>query len=342
MTFKDILERAVRGESLGSEGARGAMDLIMSGEAGDIPTAAFLGALGPRALGAQELAGFARSLLSRAVRVELPKSPLVDTCGTGGDGLGSFNFSTAAALVAAGAGAAVAKHGNRAVSSRSGSADVLEALGVSVDAPPETALRCCQETGFAFLFAPRYHPAMKIVAPLRKALGVRTVFNLLGPLVNPAGVRRQVVGVYDRALLKTYAEVLRELGAERALVVRGEDGLDELTLTGPTAIWHLEEGRLREETVFPEDAGIGRADPFSLRGGDAAQNARLMEGVLEGRPGPFLDGTLLNAAAALIAAGLAHGWKDGVALARESIRSGKAMAVLSGLRRIAASAKKEA
>ncbi|MEK7657122.1 MAG: anthranilate phosphoribosyltransferase, partial [Elusimicrobiota bacterium] len=322
--------------------ARGAMDLIMSGEAGDIPTAAFLGALGPRALGAQELAGFARSLLSRAVRVDLAKTSLVDTCGTGGDGLGSFNFSTAAALAAAGAGAAVAKHGNRAVSSRSGSADVLEALGVSVDVPPETALRCSRETGFAFLFAPRYHPAMKSVAPLRKALGVRTVFNLLGPLVNPAGVRRQVVGVYHLDLLKTYAEVLRELGAERALVVRGSDGMDELTLTGPTSVWHLERGGLREETVSPEDAGLCRADPSSLRGGDAAENARLMEEVLEGKPGPFLEGTLFNAAAALIAAGLAPGWKDGVALARESIRSGKAMAVLSGLRKIAGSEKKDA
>ncbi len=319
--------------TLGREGARAAMDRLVSGEVSEIQAAALLGALEARGVDEDELVGFAESLREHAIGIEIGRGPLVDTCGTGGDRLGTFNFSTAAALVAAGAGAAVAKHGNRAVSSRSGSADVLEALGVAADAPPETVRRAVEETGFGFLFAPRFHPAMRHVAPVRRALGVRTVFNLLGPLANPANVTRQVVGVPDVDLVPVFARVLLALGAERAMVVHGEDGMDELSPAAPTCVAHVHAGRgISAETVTPEDAGLARSVPGALLGGDAAHNARLLEGVLEGEDGPLADGTVLNAAAALVVAGRASTIRDGVAQARESIRSGRALGVLGKLR----------
>ncbi len=329
------IDRVCRGETLGRQGARSAMDALVSGEASEIHAAAFLGALQARGPDEDELIGFSQSLRAHAIRIAIARAPLVDTCGTGGDGLGTFNFSTAAALVAAGAGAAVAKHGNRAVSSRSGSADVLEALGVVADAPPETVRRSVEETGFGFLFAPRFQPAMRHVAPVRRELGVRTVFNLLGPLANPAGVLRQVVGVYDEALVPVLARVLAGLGAERAMVVHGEDGMDEVSLAAPTRVAHVDAGRgIWMETLTPEDAGLRRAGLPARRGGDAAANARLLEEVLAGRDGPLADGTCLNAAAVLVVEGCVSTIREGIAAARDTIASGRALDVLAKLRRL--------
>ncbi|MBI4352015.1 MAG: anthranilate phosphoribosyltransferase [Elusimicrobia bacterium] len=332
--FKRFLDKALSGEPLGRAGAREAMGFLISGELEPAQIAGFLKAVGPGQLGAGELAGFAETMRAHAVSLSIDRRPLVDTCGTGGDGLGTFNFSTAAALVVAGAGVAVAKHGNRAVSSRSGSADVLEALGIAVDLEPEATRESIEQDGFGFLFAQRYHPAMRHVAPVRKALGIRTVFNLLGPLANPAPVKRQVIGLYDRNLMEIYTETLLLLGAERVMVVRGEDGMDEFTLTGATLVCHGDQaGGVRTERITPEDAGLKRAEPGSLTGGDAAANAGTLIAVLEGAEGPIPDGTCFNAAAALLVAGTVSTLKDGVAAARESISSGRARAVLEKLRR---------
>jgi len=331
--FKRFLDMALSGEPLGREGAREAMDFLISGKLEPAQIAGFLKAVGPGQLGAGELAGFAETMRANAVSLTIDRRPLVDTCGTGGDGLGTFNFSTAAALVTAGAGVAVAKHGNRAVSSRSGSADVLEALGIAVDPGPEAVREAIEQDGFGFLFAPRYHPAMRHVAPVRKALGIRTVFNLLGPLVNPALVKRQVVGLYDRNLMEIYAETLLLLGAEQVMVVRGEDGMDEFTLTGTTFICHGDQtGGVRTERITPEDVGLKRAESGKLAGGDAAANAKILIAVLEGAEGPISDGTCFNAAAALLVAGAVPTLKDGIAAARESISSGRARNVLEKLR----------
>ncbi|MFH1723369.1 MAG: anthranilate phosphoribosyltransferase [Elusimicrobiota bacterium] len=342
MSLGSFLETVRRGGALGRAGAREAMDVLISGEASEEDIESFLLALNERPCGPEELAGFAEGMRAKAVTVRVERSPLVDTCGTGGDGLHTFNFSTAAALVTAGAGVAVAKHGNRAVSSRSGSADVLEALGVAVDAGPDEVRRSIEEAGFGFFFAPRYHPAMRHVAPVRKRLGVRTVFNLLGPLANPALVTRQVVGIYDAGLLETYARVLSHLGARRAMVVRGEDGMDEMSLTGRTFVCHVEAGKdVRTEELTPEDVGLARTDLEALKGGDAAANARALEGVLEGRGGPLLDGTLFNAGAAIVAAGRAGSVKEGVRVARESVASGRARGVLERLRKLRAASSGE-
>lgn len=333
--FQGLLAAVCQGRALSRPDAREAMDLLVSGTVPEAQAAAFLGALQARGARAEELMGFAQSLRAQAVTAEVRRRPLIDTCGTGGDGLHTFNISTAAALVAAGAGAAVAKHGNRAVSSRAGSADLLEAAGLAVDVPPARAARCVEETGFGFFFAPRCHPALRRLAPLRRALGVRTVFNLLGPLLNPADVRRQVVGIYDPALLETYAQVLAGLGAERVMVVHGAGGMDELSLSGPTRVCHWDAASgLRLETVQPEDAGLARAGAEALAGGDAAHNARLLAELLAGRPGPLLETVLFNAAAALLVAGSAADLKEGAALARQGVASGRAGQVLEAARRL--------
>lgn len=329
MDHKLWLDKACRGEALDLASARAAMDHLVSGAADAAQMSAFLLAIEARGVQPAELTGFALSLRAHAVTVSVARRPLIDTCGTGGDGLHTFNISTAAAFVAAGAGAAVAKHGNRSVSSKCGSADVLEALGVPVEAEAEAVRAALEETGFGFFFAPKFHPAVGHVSAVRKALGVRTVFNLLGPMVNPALVPRQVVGIYSEALLETYAAVLLELGLERALVVRGEDGMDELSLSGRTVVCHVEKGRPIGRTFLtPEDAGLKRADIETLRGGDAAVNARLLLQVLEGRPGPRLDATLYNAGAAVWIAGLAPDLRGGVEAARQSVASGRARGVL--------------
>jgi anthranilate phosphoribosyltransferase len=308
------------------------MSHLVADSTSEMDIADFLRASKVAADAEQELVGFALALRERAKSVSTRRIPLLDTCGTGGDGLGSFNFSTAAALVVAGAGVAVAKHGNRSSSSRCGSADVLESLGVPIQSEPEAAGRALDAHGFAFLFAPAYHPAVKRVAAVRRALKVRTVFNLLGPLVNPAPVTGQVVGIYDPALLHAYARALLALGVSRAMVVHAEDGMDELSLAAPTRVVHAREDRgIWEERVTPEDAGLTIAPASSLRGGEATENARLMEAVITGEPGPLLDCTLLNAAAALVVAGKARDLREGVEAARECVTGGAAASVLRRL-----------
>jgi len=332
--LNDYTERLKSGGSLGHIEARSLMDILVSGDADTNAIKELLLALNTKTRSVEEISGFAEGMREAGIRVAIRREPVVDTCGTGGDGLQTFNISTTAAFVTAGAGVAVAKHGNRSVSSKCGSADVLEALGVAIDATPFEVRASIEEVGFGFFFAPKFHPAMKHVGAARRELGVRTVFNLLGPLGNPARVRRQVVGIYDGALLETYARVLLRLGAERVLVVRGEDGMDEFSLSAPTRVCHVDADRgIWQETVEPEDAGLKSCAPMDLAGGDAVHNARLLEEILGGAPGPRLDATLYNAAGALIAAGVAKNYKEGVALARISVSSGKARGVLDDLRR---------
>ena len=332
-SFKVWLQRVIDGEYLSSEEAREAMAFMMSDEAEGAQIGALLAALQTRGHRADELAGFARAMRDKAKTVTINREPLVDTCGTGGDGLETFNFSTAAAFVAAGAGVAVAKHGNRAVSSKSGSADVLEALGVKIDAPTEDVVAAIEEIGFGFFFAPFYHPAMKSVVPVRRAMGVRTVFNLLGPLANPALVKRQIVGVYDGEVAKMYAEVLAQLGVHKAMVVFGDDGMDELTLTAPTTVYHINgDGHVKTERVTPEDVGLKTVKAEELRGGTAQENAKLMEDVLAGEESPLLSATLFNASGVLFVAEKASSLKEGVELAREAVSSGKAKEVLQAMR----------
>ena len=332
--YKIWLQRVIDGEFLSQQEARETMAFIMSEDAQEAQIGALLAAIQTRGHGAEELAGFAQAMRDKAKTVSIEREPLVDTCGTGGDGLETFNISTAAAFVAAGAGVAVAKHGNRAVSSKSGSADVLEALGIKIDANTEDIVKAIEETGFGFFFAPRYHPAMKKVVPVRRAMGVRTVFNLLGPLANPAMVKRQIVGVYHKDVATMYAQVLAYLGVKRAMVVFGDDGMDELTLTAPTTIQHINgAGEIRTERVRPEDVGLKTVKAETLKGGDAKENARLMEEVLTGKEGPLLDATLLNAGGVLLVADLVDNLSRGVESAREAVLSGKAVNVLEKLRK---------
>jgi anthranilate phosphoribosyltransferase len=328
------LKELLAGRALTRAEARAAMGAVLDGAATDAQVGAFLAALRVRGETVPEIVGFAEALRSRAKRVRIKRAPLLDTCGTGGDGAGTFNISTTVAFIAAGAGAAVAKHGNRAVSSRSGSADVLEALGVRTDLTPARAALCVETLGVGFLFAPSHHPGVARVGPVRRQLGARTVFNLLGPLANPAGATRQLMGVYSTALVRSVAEALRELGAERAFVVASRDGLDELSLSGATVVARLSGGRVAVEEVTPESAGLRRRPLSSLAGGDARRNAVILRAVLSGEPGPAREACLFNASAALQAAGLARNWREGVALAAESIDSGRALSALEALARM--------
>lgn len=331
-TFTDSLHALTRGESLSREAAAGAMRQVMSGDVPEVQIAALLTALRTRGETIAEITGFAETMRAHALPVTLADDPrpVVDTCGTGGDGHGTFNVSTTAALVVAGAGVRVAKHGNRAASSQTGSADLLEAVGAAVVLVPEAVARAIGETGFGFMFAPAYHPAMKHVMPVRRGLGFPTVFNILGPLCNPARVRRQVVGVRDIATARTLAQVLADLGAERALVVTSCEGADELTLGGPNQVVDVDRSRgtIEEYTLAPEDAGLSPYDLSRIRGGAADENARLTRAVLGGEPGPHRETVLLNAAAALVAAGVASSVCDGYEFARQSIDSGAASDVL--------------
>jgi anthranilate phosphoribosyltransferase len=277
-----------------------------------------------------EITGAVSAMRAKMLRVKAP-SDAVDIVGTGGDGSGSVNVSTCASFIVAGAGVPVAKHGNRALSSRSGAADVLASLGVRIDLGPEQVGRCVRETGIGFMFAPAHHPAMKNVGPTRVELATRTIFNLLGPLSNPAGVNRQMVGVFSRQWVQPLAQVLKNLGAESVWVVHGSDGLDEITLTGPTFVAALENGNVRSFEVTPEEAGLGRTQGDALKGGDADANAIALQGVLDGKSGAYRDIALLNAAAALIVAGKARTLKDGVAIGTKSLESGAAAARLKHL-----------
>jgi anthranilate phosphoribosyltransferase len=339
-TLKDLLKPlAEDGAALTREESRAALAAILDEEIPEVETAALLTALATRGELAPELAGFVEEMRARATPIPLTdeeRDLLVDTCGTGGGGPATFNISTGAALVAAAAGALVAKHGNRAVTSRCGSADVLEALGVPITLPPDLAVECLRETGFVFLYAPMLHPAMKAVAPLRRALGFRTIFNLCGPLTNPAQARAQVIGVLapSRALL--VARTLIELqSTRRAFVVHGLDGLDELTLTGESLTVRVEPAELpamKAAKVTPEMAGLPRATLEELSGGDANDNAAILYDVITGIPGPRRDIVLFNAAAALVAVGLAEDLREGAARAAEAIDSGEAAVTLQKLR----------
>jgi anthranilate phosphoribosyltransferase len=327
---RDALAAVVDGRTLGLEDARAAMGAVMDGEATSAQLAALLVALRMRGETVEELAGFAIAMRDRVLTVDAPEGT-VDTCGTGGDRSGTFNISTAAALVVAGAGVPVAKHGNRAITSASGSADVLEALGVRTDHDPASAAEALRTVGFAFLFAPGFHPAMRHAGPTRREIGVRTAFNLVGPLTNPAGARRQVVGVADPVVAPRIAEVLRLLGAERAFVVHGA-GVDELPLDGTGVLYDVRPEGVTREEVDAAALGLGRSTTADLAGGSPADNAALVEAVVTGQRGHRRDVVLLNAAAGLVVAGAASGLREGIDRAREAIDAGRAADVLARLR----------
>lgn len=324
--IKETLQKLMNGSDLTEQEAQDMMNAIMGGELTPAQIAGLLVALRIKKETVAEITGCARVMRDKALKVELNGMECMDTCGTGGDGSGTYNISTAAAFVLAGAGVAVAKHGNRSMSSRCGSADVLEALGAKVDLSPDEVARCIREAGFGFMYAPAYHSAMKFAIGPRKELGVRTVFNMLGPLTNPAGATRQVMGVYDAGLTHPIAEVLGRLGAVRALVVHGSDGLDELTVTGPTYVSELKrDGTVEDYEIHPEGLGLGIYKSEELRGGDAAENAAIIRGLLSGDKGARRDILLLNSAAALYVAGKAPTIPDGVQMAKNIIDSGLAM-----------------
>jgi anthranilate phosphoribosyltransferase len=328
--LKSIIGKVATGATLSREEAASAFDSMMSGEATPSQMGGLLMALRVRGETVDEITGAVAAMRAKMLRVDAP-ADAVDVVGTGGDGSGSVNVSTCAAFIVAGAGVPVAKHGNRNLSSHSGAADVLSALGVRIDIKPDHIGRCVNEAGIGFMFAPSHHPAMKNVGPTRVELATRTIFNLLGPLSNPAGVRRQMVGVFSRQWVLPLAQVLKNLGSEQVWVVHGSDGLDEITLTGPTFVAALENGTIRTFEIGPEEADLPYAAGEALKGGDAAANAVALQSVLDGRPGPYRDIALLNAAAALIVAGRAATLKEGVAIGRNAIDSGAAAARLKHL-----------
>ena len=328
--IREAIALLVSGKSLTTEQAASVMEEIMRGEATPAQFGALVTALRLKGETVDEIVGLVKTMRANALPV-MTDDPTVDTCGTGGDGAHTFNISTAAALVAAGAGLKVAKHGNRAASSQCGSADVLEALGVRIDLNAEQVKRCLEEVGIGFMFAPLFHPAMRHAAAPRREVGIRTVFNILGPLTNPAGARAQVLGVADESLLDKMAEALKRLGSRHALVVHGEDGLDEITITGKTQVCELKDGDIVSYCVSPEDLGLPRSEPGSLKGSTAEENAALIRRVLSGEPGPQLDTVLMNAAAVLLAGDQVATLKQGVALAREVIARGQALAKLNQL-----------
>jgi len=328
--LKSIIGKVATGATLSREEAASAFDSMMSGEATPSQMGALVMALRVRGETVDEITGAVSVMRAKMLRVDAPANA-VDIVGTGGDGSGSVNVSTCASFIVAGAGIPVAKHGNRALSSRSGAADVLAALGVKIDLKPEQVGRCVKEAGIGFMFAPAHHPAMKNVGPTRVELATRTIFNLLGPLSNPAGVKRQMVGVFSRQWVEPLAQVLKNLGSEAAWVVHGSDGLDEITLTGPTFVAALENGAIRTFEIAPDEADLPRCGHEGLKGGDAEANATALMSVLEGMPSPYRDVALLNAAAALLVAGRAKTLREGVAIGRDSLDSGAAAARLKQL-----------
>ena len=339
----DALHRiANHRQSLSREEARAVMSQVLAGKCTDVQIAALLVALHMKGETVEEIVGFAEAIRADAVSLDLDpnhtvdasgteRDALVDTCGTGGDASGTFNISTATALVVAGTGVRVAKHGNRSVTSKCGSADVMEALGVNINLPPDRLSACLNEVGITFLFAPAMHSAMKYVQPARRELRLRTVFNLLGPLTNPAHASAQVVGVYSAGLVEKLAEALSMLGLHRALVVHGLDGLDEITITGPTRIAEVREGTVRSYEITPEEFGMKRGTLDDISGGDSAANATIIRDVLAGKRSPRRDVVLLNAAAALVAAGKVDHLTDALPLASKSINSGAAAEKLQAL-----------
>jgi anthranilate phosphoribosyltransferase len=329
--IQDALARLLDGHDLSREEARGVMDTIMSGEATPGQIGGFLVALRLKGETAEEIAGSAEAMRAHAIPVHPKRDDLVDTAGTGGDGGRTFNISTAAALLAAAAGVGVAKHGNRSVSSASGSADVLEELGFRLDLDPERIAESIDELGFGFMFAPTHHPAMKHAGPVRRELATRTVFNVLGPLTNPAGARAQVVGVYSPELVPIIADVLAQLGARRAFVVHGAGGIDELSPAGPNLVCEVVDGDVRRREIDPLELGIERCDPEELRGGTPAENAQRIREVFDGGNGGRRSAILLNAAGAIAAGGHAKDLQEGIGLAREALDTGAAAERLEAL-----------
>jgi len=328
--FKGLIAKAATGAALSREEAARGFDTMMSGEATPSQMGGLLMALRVRGETIDEITGAVTAMRQKMLRVQAP-ADAIDVVGTGGDASGSFNISTCAALIVAGAGVPVAKHGNRALSSRSGAADVLAALGVNIELTPEGVSRCIKQAGIGFMFAPAHHPAMKNVGPTRVELGTRTIFNLLGPLSNPAGVKRQMVGVFSRQWIEPLAQVLKNLGSESVWVVHGSDGLDEITTAGPTHVAALENGSVRTFEITPEEMGLQRVKPEALRGGEAKENAHALADVLKGKSGAFRDVAVLNAAAALVVAARAKDLKQALALAQRSIDSGEAASRLQRL-----------
>lgn len=336
--FAPLLEKLQRRCDLTVDEASAAMEAIMDGRAQPSQIAGLLVGLRMKGERPTEIVGLARAMRARALPLSRKYAPVFDTCGTGGDGLHSFNVSTVSAMVLAACGVPVAKHGNRSVSSRCGSADVLEALGVAIDAAPPVVEKCLAECGIAFFFAPTFHPSMRHAASTRRELGIRTAFNLLGPLTNPAGATRQLVGVPRPELTELVARALVLLGSERAWVVHGADGLDEISTTGHTKVSECRDGAVHTFYVHPSDFGVAKATVQALAGGDAAANAQIARDVLGGRPGPPRDIVLLNTAAALFVAGRAADVREGLAVAAEAIDAGRARDVLDALARVSAEA----
>jgi anthranilate phosphoribosyltransferase len=321
--IKEAINIFVQGIDLSESEMAECMNEIMEGNATDAQIGAFLTALRIKGETVDEITGAARIMREKALRIKAPENTL-DTCGTGGDMAGTFNISTTTAIVVAACGVPVAKHGNRSVSSRSGSADVLEALGVKIDLSPEKVEKCLSETGFGFLFAPLFHPAMKYAIGPRREMGMRTIFNILGPITNPAGARRQVLGVFASGLTETLSRVLGNLGAEDAMVIHGEDGLDEITITNGTKYSRFKDGKVENSYISPEDFGINRADLSEITGGDKDKNADITTSILKGERGPKLDTVLMNSAAALVVAGETDSFTNGFSLAEGAVSSGKA------------------
>ena len=331
--IREAIDKLIRGADLSQEEAAQVMEEIMTGEATPAQFGAFVIGLRLKGETVDEMTGLAAVMRDKSLKVDF-EGPSVDTCGTGGDNLGTFNISTVAAFVVAGAGIAVAKHGNRAMTSKSGSADVLEKQGVKIDLGPEGVKRCMEEVGIGFMFAPRFHPAMKFAVQPRREIGVRTVFNILGPLTNPAGAEAQVLGVPTDSVGEKMVQVLQRLGSERAIVVHAEDGLDEISLNSNTNVWELKDRSIKHYTIGPDDLGLAPASLQSLAGGSVEENADTMTEVLKGASGPRRDVVVANAAGGIVAGGKAADLREGVQVAQESIDSGRALEKLELLREV--------
>jgi len=332
MLMKQYIEKCFEGNSLTVDEAASALELIMTGQATEAQIAGLLVAMRAKGETVDELVGFARTMREKSVKVTVDDPNAIDMCGTGGDGLGTFNISTVSALVAAGAGVTVAKHGNRSVTSKSGSADLLKALGVNVSLPPERAGECIRRVGIGFLFAPLFHPAMKHAAKPRQELGVRTIFNMVGPLTNPAGVRKQLLGVYHGSVSELLAGTLQKLGSERAAVVHSDDGMDEVAISGETSVCEVRGNEpLRSYSVRPAQFGLEQKPLSSLKGGDAEENARIAMRIFEGEKSPSRDVVVANAAFGIYVSGKASELREASAMASESIDSGRALSVLNNL-----------
>jgi anthranilate phosphoribosyltransferase len=335
MNIKEAISKTIEKEDINQEEAYEVALSIMSGEATDAQIGSLITTLRMKGETVDEITGFVKAMRDKVTKIKAPEEYLIDTCGTGGDGAGTFNISTISALVAAGAGCTVAKHGNRSVSSKCGSADLLMELGVKIDNTPDKVEKCIEKAGVGFLFAPLLHPAMKYAIGPRREMGVRTIFNILGPLTNPASAKRQLLGVYSKELTTPIANVLANLNSIHCMIVHGEDGLDEITTTGKTYVSELKNGKVTEYTVTPEDFGMMKRTPEDLKGGDPAVNAKIALNLLEGRSGGKREITILNSGAAIYVAGKAESLAEGIEKAKESIDSGKALKKLEKLREIA-------